>query len=237
MDVAPTLAALGVSSSLDAGELIARSPIDGSITARLAIADAAACTAAIDRAQAAFEVWRTVPAPRRGELVRLFGEELRAHKDKLAALVTIEAGKIVAEARGEVQEMIDICDFACGLSRQLYGLTIASERPGHRMMETWHPLGVVGVISAFNFPVAVWSWNTALALVCGDAVVWKPSEKTLLTALACQALMAEAARRVGAPEAVSQLALGKAEVGQALVSDSRVALVSATGSVRMGKTV
>ncbi|HEY6038607.1 MAG TPA: aldehyde dehydrogenase family protein, partial [Kofleriaceae bacterium] len=206
MDVAPALAALGVTSRLDDGELIARSPIDGSTTARLALADPAAVTLAIDRAQAAFEVWRTVPASRRGELVRLFGEELRAHKDQLAALVTIEAGKIVAEARGEVQEMIDICDFAVGLSRQLYGLAIASERPGHRMAETWHPLGVVGVISAFNFPVAVWAWNFALAIVCGDAVVWKPSEKTPLTALACGALFARAAARFGAaPEGLSEI--------------------------------
>src|SRR5512141_2453585 len=237
MDVAPTLAALGV-PRLANGELIARSPIDGSITARLAVADAAAVTAAIGRAHAAFEAWRTVPAPRRGELIRLFGEELRAHKDQLAALVTIEAGKIPAEAKGEVQEMIDICDFACGLSRQLYGLTIASERPGHRMAETWHPLGVVGVISAFNFPVAVWAWNFALAVVCGNAVVWKPSEKTPLTAAACQALLARAMAEVGgAPEGLSQLVVGGAEVGAALVSDPHVAVVSATGSTRMGRAV
>src|SRR5256885_1796279 len=171
------------------GDVVARSPIDGSITGRLRPHDAAP---AVARAHEAFLAWRTVPAPRRGELVRLFGEELRAHKEAVAALVTIEAGKIVAEARGEVQEMIDICDFAVGLSRQLYGLTIASERPGHRMSETWHPLGVAGVISAFNFPVAVWAWNFTLATVCGDAVVWKPSEKTPLTALACQALFARA---------------------------------------------
>ena len=149
------------------------------------------------RAQEAFAAWRLVPGPVRGQLVREFGNLLREHKEDLGALVSLEAGKIRSEGLGEVQEMIDICDFAVGLSRQLFGLTIASERPGHRMMEHWHPLGVVGVISAFNFPVAVWSWNTALALVCGDAVVWKPSEKTPLTALACQALLAEAARRVG----------------------------------------
>ena len=162
---------------------------------------------------------------------------MRQHKDDLGALVSIEAGKIRSEGLGEVQEMIDICDLGVGLSRQLFGLTIASERPGHRMMEQWHPLGVVGVISAFNFPVAVWSWNSALALVCGDPVVWKPSEKTLLTALACQALAAEAARRVGAPEAISSLVLGGAAVGEALVDDPRVALVSATGSTRMGRAV
>ncbi|MCW2524286.1 MAG: aldehyde dehydrogenase, partial [Frankiales bacterium] len=165
------------------------------------------------------------------------GELLREHKESLAALVSIEAGKITSEGLGEVQEMIDICDLGLGLSRQLFGQTIATERPGHRMMEQWHPLGVVGVISAFNFPVAVWSWNTALALVCGDPVVWKPSEKTLLTALACQTLLAEAARRVGAPAAVSQVILGGAAVGEALVSDPRVALVSATGSTRMGKAI
>jgi len=236
MDVAPTLAALGVATH--DGELIARSPIDGSITARLATHDAAATTAAIDRAHAAFEVWRTVPAPRRGELVRLLGEELRAHKDQLAALVTIEAGKIVAEARGEVQEMIDICDFAVGLSRQLYGLAIASERAGHRMSETWHPLGVVGVISAFNFPVAVWAWNFALAIVCGDAVVWKPSEKTPLTALACGALFERAVARFGAaPAGLSEILIGGAATGAALVDDPRVALVSATGSTRMGRAI
>src|SRR5436190_1862493 len=193
MDISSQLHALGVTTLPD-GDLVARTPIDGSVTGRLQSHDAAGVSAAIGRAHTAFLAWRDVPAPRRGELVRLFGEELRASKDQLAALVTIEAGKIVAEARGEVQEMIDICDFAAGLSRQLYGLTIASERPGHRMSETWHPLGVVGVISAFNFPVAVWAWNFALAIVCGDSVVWKPSEKTPLTALACRAAFARATR-------------------------------------------
>ena len=188
-------------------------------------------------AQEAFLAWRTCPPPRRGQLVRELGLLLREHKDDLGALVSIEAGKIRSEGLGEVQEMIDICDLAVGLSRQLTGLTIASERPGHRMMEQWHPLGVVGIISAFNFPVAVWSWNAALALVCGDAVVWKPSEKTLLTALACQALVAEAARRVGAPAAISSVVLGGADVGEALVDDPRVALLSATGSTRMGRAV
>ncbi len=178
-----------------------------------------------------------MPAPVRGTLVRELGELLREHKDDLGALVTIEAGKIVSEGLGEVQEMIDICDLAVGLSRQLHGLTIASERPGHRMMEQWHPLGVVGVISAFNFPVAVWSWNSALAFVCGDAVVWKPSEKTVLTALACRALADEAARRTGAPEGLLQVVVGAREVGEALVDDPRVPLVSATGSTRMGKEV
>src|SRR5438105_1127965 len=217
------------------GDIVARSPIDGSITGRLRSQDAAP---AIARAHEAFLAWRTVPAPRRGELVRLFGEELRASKEQLAALVTIEAGKIVAEARGEVQEMIDICDFAVGLSRQLYGLTIASERPGHRMAETWHPLGVVGVISAFNFPVAVWAWNFALAIVCGDSVVWKPSEKTPLTAVACGAIFRRALARFGAaPAGLCEIVQGGAAVGEALVDDRRVALVSATGSTRMGRAV
>jgi aldehyde dehydrogenase (NAD+) len=240
MDVL-ALRALGVELA-SAGTLVARSPIDGSITAKLAPSNAAATEAAIGRAHSAFLAWRSVPAPRRGELVRLLGEELRAHKDTLAELVTIEAGKITAEARGEVQEMIDICDFACGLSRQLYGLTIASERPGHRMSETWHPLGVVGVISAFNFPVAVWAWNFALAIVCGDSVVWKPSEKTPLTALACGALFARAAARFAAsgapvPAGLCEIVIGAADAGEALVDDHRVTLVSATGSTRMGRAV
>lgn len=193
----------------------------------------------IAHAQAAFEQWRSVPAPRRGELIRLFGEELHTHKETLGRLVTMETGKILQEGRGEVQEMIDICDFAVGLSRQLYGLTIASERPGHRMMETWHPLGVIGVISAFNFPVAVWSWNAALAVVCGNSVVWKPSEKTPLTAIAVQALFSRAMARFGsdAPQGLSALIIGGHERGQILVDDPRVRLVSATGSTRMGRAV
>ncbi len=219
------------------GELIARSPIDGSELGRLRSHTPAEVEATIARARSAFETWQSVPGPVRGNLVRELGELLREHKDALGALVSIEAGKIVSEGLGEVQEMIDICDLAVGLSRQLFGLTIATERPGHRMMEQWHPLGVVGVISAFNFPVAVWSWNTALALVCGDAVVWKPSEKTLLTGLACQALVAEAARRVGAPEDISAVLIGDRAVGEILVDDPRIALISATGSTRMGKQV
>ena len=169
------------------GDLASYSPINGNEIGRVRTGNPAA---AADKAAAAFEVWRTVPAPRRGELVRLLGEELRASKEPLARLVTIESGKIVQEGLGEVQEMIDICDFAVGLSRQLYGLTIASERPSHRMMEQWHPLGPVLVISAFNFPVAVWAWNGALALICGDPVIWKPSEKTPLVAEAVMALVA-----------------------------------------------
>ncbi|QBX34371.1 aldehyde dehydrogenase family protein [Paracoccus liaowanqingii] len=230
---------LGVGSALySGGTLDSFSPVTGERIAQLTQQGPADVTAAIDRAATAFRAWRTVPAPRRGELVRLLGEELRASKDDLGRLVSIEAGKSPSEGAGEVQEMIDICDFAVGLSRQLYGLTIATERPGHRMMETWHPLGVVGVISAFNFPVAVWSWNTALALVCGNPVVWKPSEKTPLTALACQAILDRALARFGdAPEALSQVIVGGRETGEALVEDPRVALVSATGSTRMGRQV
>src|SRR6059058_2947116 len=212
-------------------------PSTGTTLGRIGAAIRAEYDERVDEALHRFAEWRARPAPRRGELVRRLGELLREHKESLGELVSLETGKIRSEGLGEVQEMIDICDFAVGLSRQLHGLTIASERPGHRMMEQWHPLGVVGIISAFNFPVAVWSWNAALAFVCGDPVVWKPSEKTLLTALACQALVAEAARRVGAPEAVSALVLGKADVGEALVDDPRVALVSATGSTRMGRAV
>jgi len=219
------------------GDLICRSPIDGGEIGRLRSHTADQTSEVIARAQEAFEQWRTVPAPIRGQFVRELGELLREHKDDLGALVSIEAGKIVSEGLGEVQEMIDICDLAVGLSRQLHGLTIATERPGHRMMEQWHPLGVIGVISAFNFPVAVWSWNAALAFVCGDAVVWKPSEKTLLTALGCQALAAEAARRTGVPDGLSAVLLGDRTVGEVLVDDRRVQLVSATGSTRMGKEV
>ena len=239
------LSTLGVPEALfTGGALRARSPIDGSSTGAVHEATPAEMQAAIGRAHAAFLVWRGVPAPRRGELVRLFGEELRTHKATLAALVTLEAGKVSSEGAGEVQEMIDICDFAVGLSRQLHGLTIASERPGHRMMEQWHPLGVVGVISAFNFPVAVWAWNATLALVCGDSVVWKPSEKTPLTALATQALFERAVVRFNdarsgtdAPTHLSQVLSGGAAVGEALVDDARVALLSATGSTRMGRAV
>jgi len=219
------------------GPLAGNSPIDGAVVA--AVTPTPDVDAVLTQAHAAFLRWRTVPAPRRGELVRLFGEELRAAKSALGALVTLEAGKVVSEGLGEVQEMIDICDYATGLSRQLFGLTIASERPDHRMMETWHPLGVTGVISAFNFPVAVWAWNAALALVCGNAVVWKPSEKTPLTALAVQALFERAQARFGAeaPEHLSTVLIGGAEVGEALVDSPRVPLVSATGSTAMGRKV
>ncbi len=225
-------------ASYGGGTLAVRSPIDGSQLALVQTHSPQQVSEIIGRAQASFLLWRQVPAPRRGELIRLLGEELRAAKEDLGKLVSLEAGKILSEGLGEVQEMIDICDFAVGLSRQLYGLTIASERPGHRMMETWHPLGVLGVISAFNFPVAVWSWNFALAVVCGDSVVWKPSEKTPLTALACQALFERAAKRFGdAPADLSQVIIGARDVGETLVNDTRVALVSATGSTRMGREV
>ncbi len=217
------------------GELVSRSPIDGSEIGRVAVGDPAGAAA---KASRAFLDWRSIPAPRRGELVRLLGEELRAAKEPLARLVTLEAGKILQESLGEVQEMIDICDFAVGLSRQLYGLTIASERPSHRMMEQWHPLGPVLVISAFNFPVAVWAWNAALALVCGDPVIWKPSEKTPLCAEAVMALMRKACERFGdAPDGLIQLVQGEREVGSALVDHCSIALVSATGSTAMGRVV
>ncbi|NPD16281.1 aldehyde dehydrogenase family protein [Xinfangfangia sp. D13-10-4-6] len=230
---------LGVpATAVTGGTLKSFTPVTGEEIAQLTADSAATTAAAIARAKSAFEAWRVVPAPRRGELVRLLGEELRAAKDDLGALVSIEAGKIPSEGLGEVQEMIDICDFAVGLSRQLYGLTIASERPGHRMMETWHPLGVVGVISAFNFPVAVWSWNTALALVAGNAVIWKPSEKTPLTALASHAILERALKRFGdAPEGLSQVLIGGPDVGEALVASPDVPLISATGSTRMGRIV
>ena len=233
------LARLGVDEKLHTGGTMAsRSPVTGEAIASLPVTSPAEAAAMIDRAGEAFRAWRMVPAPKRGELVRLLGEELRAAKADLGRLVSIEAGKIQSEGLGEVQEMIDICDFAVGLSRQLYGLTIATERPGHRMMETWHPLGVVGVISAFNFPVAVWSWNAALALVCGNSVVWKPSEKTPLTALACQAIFDKAAARAGGvPANLSQVLVGDRAVGEVLVDHPGVALVSATGSTRMGRDV
>jgi aldehyde dehydrogenase (NAD+) len=217
--------------------LPASTPITGDVLFTIPESTPEQADAAISEAAQAFTTWRTTPAPVRGALVARLGELLIEHKADLARLDTIEAGKITSEALGEVQEMIDICQFAVGLSRQLYGRTIASERPGHRLMETWHPLGVVGVITAFNFPVAVWAWNSAIALVCGDTLVWKPSELTPLTALACQALAERAAADVGAPPAVSRLIMGGREVGDRLVDDPRVALLSATGSVQMGRQV
>jgi len=218
-----------------AGDLVSYSPIDGREIGRVKAGDPACACA---KAEEAFRVWKAVPAPRRGELVRLLGEELRTAKEPLARLVTLESGKIVQEGLGEVQEMIDICDFAVGLSRQLYGLTIASERPNHRMMEQWHPLGPVLVISAFNFPVAVWAWNAALALVCGNPVIWKPSEKTPLCAELVTVLVGRALEKFGeSPEGLIQLVQGERDVGEKLVDDARIALVSATGSTAMGRDV
>lgn len=214
-------------------------PINGEVIGRVQMASAAQVTERIERAQVAFTAWRQVPAPRRGELVRLFGEILRQHKEDLGALVTYECGKILQEGLGEVQEMIDICDLAVGQSRQLYGLTIASERPGHHMRESWHPLGPVGLITAFNFPVAPWAWNAALALVCGNSLLWKPSEKTPLCALACQALLERAMVAFGddAPADLSQVILGERAVGEVLTDSPLVPLISATGSTRMGREV
>ncbi|MAT71099.1 MAG: aldehyde dehydrogenase family protein [Planctomycetaceae bacterium] len=248
--VADALEQLGVPTPLQAvaiggdwqagsGEpLPTRSPIDGASHGDLALATPAQVEQAIAAASEAFRTWRVTPAPVRGEFVRRYGEQLRRHKADLAALVTAEAGKITTEALGEVQEMIDVCDFAVGLSRQLYGKTIASERPGHRLAEQWLPLGPVGVISAFNFPVAVWAWNAAIAWVCGDPVVWKPSEKTPLTALACQALVAKTLTEMpDVPAGVSSVVIGGADAGQTLAASAHVPLVSATGSTRMGRAV
>ncbi|MDD9900315.1 MAG: aldehyde dehydrogenase family protein [Alphaproteobacteria bacterium] len=220
------------------GNLAVHTPIDGSEIGKVAFDTPTSLEAKISAAHDAFLQWRTVPAPKRGELIRLFGETLREHKEDLGRLVTLECGKIVTEGLGEVQEMIDICDFAVGLSRQLYGLTIASERPMHKMQENWHPVGVVGVISAFNFPVAVWCWNFALAIVCGDPVVWKPSEKTPLTALACQALFEKTLEKYGgAPKGLSAVVMGDADIGEKLLDDARLPVISATGSTRMGRAV
>ncbi len=236
-EVQDLLLRLGVNAgTLAGGALPVQSPITGEIIANLQPTTAAA--EAIAEAHEAFLAWRTVPAPKRGELIRQFGEDLRAERETLGRLVTLEAGKILSEGVGEVQEMIDICTFAAGLSRQLTGLTLPSERPRHRMMETWHPLGVTGVISAFNFPVAVWSWNAALALVCGNSVVWKPSEKTPLTALATQAMFERTAAKVGGvPAKLSTVLVGDAAIGQALVDSPLVPIVSATGSTAMGRAV
>ena len=213
------------------------SPVDGSLLGRVSITTDLEFNNVMEKASAAFVIWRTIPAPKRGEVVRQYGDVLRKHKDALGKLVSAEMGKSLQEGYGEVQEMIDICDFAVGLSRQLYGLTMHSERPGHRMYEQWHPLGIVGVISAFNFPVAVWSWNAMIALVCGDVVVWKPSEKTPLCAVACHLLLENVLRENAVPEGVCNLVTGNYEVGEWLTSDARIPLISATGSTRMGKIV
>jgi aldehyde dehydrogenase (NAD+) len=213
------------------------SPVDGKLIASVNSASEADYEAVILKAQEAFAEWRMIPAPKRGEIVRQLAEKIREYKEPLGKLVSYEMGKSLQEGLGEVQEMIDICDFAVGLSRQLYGLTMHSERPGHRMYEQYHPLGIVGIISAFNFPVAVWNWNTALAWVCGDVCVWKPSEKTPITAIACQQITKQVFDANGVPEGVSGLVIGGAEIGKLMANDKRVPLVSATGSTRMGKSV
>jgi aldehyde dehydrogenase (NAD+) len=233
------LTELGLSEAeITNGTLSVQTPVDGSEFASVTETTAAEMTDVIGNAKKAFGAWRQVPGPRRGELVRLLGEELRAAKEPLGRLVSLECGKIYQEGLGEVQEMIDICDFALGLSRQLYGLTIASERPGHKMMENWHPLGVAGLITAFNFPVAPWAWNTALALACGNAVIWKPSEKTPVTAMACQKILEKAMAKFGdAPVNLHQVVVGDREIGEIMTDSRDVALISATGSTRMGREV
>ena len=213
------------------------SPVDGKLIASVNSATEADYEAAVLKAQEAFKVWRTVPSPKRGDIVRQLADRLRFHKDSLGKLVSYEMGKSLQEGLGEVQEMIDICDFAVGLSRQLYGLTMHSERPGHRMYEQYHPIGIVGIISAFNFPVAVWNWNTALAWICGDVCIWKPSEKTPLTAIACQQITKEVFEANDVPEGVSCVLIGGAEIGKLMAEDKRIPLISATGSTRMGKSV
>jgi len=245
MDTRTIFATLGLDDAevredyFDGGSLAVHTPIDGSEIARVRETAVEEVDAMVSRSVAVQKAWRALPPPRRGEVIRHFGNELRRCKDALGALVTLETGKILEEGKGEVQEMIDICDFAVGLSRQLYGLTIASERPGHRMMETWHPLGVVGCITAFNFPVAPWAWNHAIAAVCGNTMVWKPSEKTPLTAIACKRLLGRAAGQCGfeVPANLVQIVIGGPETGHRLAANRDVALVSATGSVRMGHEV
>jgi aldehyde dehydrogenase (NAD+) len=240
-DVSIPIGGLGIGAKWEPGSgesILSRSPIDGSVLADIPAASVAQVEQAIQLAAAAFPAWRDTPAPMRGELVRRLGNTFREHLSRLATLVTAEVGKIPAEARGEVQEVIDICDFAVGLSRQLYGKTIASERPGHRLAEYWYPLGPVGVITAFNFPVAVWAWNAMIGLVCGNPIVWKPSEKAPLCAIACQSLVHRViAQFAGTPAGISNLVIGRADVGQSLAASPLVPLISATGSVAMGRKV
>ncbi len=233
------LSDLGLDQSLfQTGDLVVTSPIDGSTIGLLETHSTTEIDEVISKSTTAFQQWKTIPAPRRGELIRVLGNKLREHKESLATIVTLECGKSYQEGLGEVQEMIDICDFAVGLSRQLYGLTITSERPGHRMSETWQSMGPTAVISAFNFPVAVWSWNTALAIVCGNSVIWKPSEKAPLCAIACQKLFEDAAQETGSiPMHLSQVIIGHAPAGAQLVADKRIPVVSATGSTTMGRKV
>lgn len=232
----------GVSTGLESWEgggevLSSYSPVDGALIAKVRQASADDYEKVISKAEEAFKIWREIPAPKRGEIVRQMGDALRSNKDNLGRLVSYEMGKSLQEGWGEVQEMIDICDFAVGLSRQLYGLSMHSERLQHRMYEQWHPLGIIGIISAFNFPVAVWSWNAMLAWICGDVCVWKPSEKTPLSGIACQNIIQEVLRNNNVPEGVSGLIIGDRKIGELLAEDTRVPLVSATGSTRMGKAV
>ena len=243
-----TLKALGIKESNDGcstgknwfGEgalLESYSPVDGKLIAKIKTATQGDYQKAMAAAMDAFKYWRTVPAPKRGEIVRQFGDKLRSRKADLGKLVSYEMGKSLQEGLGEVQEMIDICDLAVGMSRQLFGLQMHSERPNHRMMEQWHPLGVVGIISAFNFPVAVWAWNTTLAWICGDVCIWKPSEKTPLCSIACQNIWNEVAKENNLPEGISCLVNGDYKVGEYMTEDTNVSLISATGSTRMGKIV
>ncbi|RZM24245.1 MAG: aldehyde dehydrogenase family protein, partial [Pedobacter sp.] len=224
-------------TSSDSNILDSHSPVDGKRIAGVRITSNEDYELVVNKAAEAFTFWRGLPAPKRGDIIRQFGDALRKNKDDLGTLVSYEMGKSLQEGLGEVQEMIDICDFAVGLSRQLYGLTMHSERPNHRMYEQWHPLGIVGIISAFNFPVAVWSWNTALAWVCGNVCIWKPSEKTPITAVACQHIIAGIFKENGIPEGVSNLVIGDRQIGELMANDKRIALISATGSTRMGKAV
>lgn len=225
------------SSNLSQVYIDSYSPVDGAYIASVSTTSRKEYDLTVVKAQEAFQSWRSVPAPKRGEIVRQYGEALRKNKDALGKLVSYEMGKSLQEGLGEVQEMIDICDFAVGLSRQLYGLSMHSERPGHRMYEQWHPLGVVGIISAFNFPVAVWSWNAMIAIVCGDTCIWKASEKTPLCAVACQNILHEVLRNNNVPEGVSCIVNGDYRVGEYMTQDKRLPLISATGSTRMGRTV
>lgn len=239
MQVKEILAKLGANDDISAGALKICSPIDGKVIAKVQEDNKTFLNAKIAQAHDAFKIWREIPAPKRGELIRVFGEELRKSKELLGQLVTIECGKILEEGKGEVQEMIDICDFAVGLSRSIGGLTLPSERAQHILHENWLPLGVIGVVSAFNFPVAVWAWNFALAIICGNSVVWKPSEKTPLCAFACRAIFEKAVKKSGlnVPEGIMQIVIGKGPLGEKLVNDKNIALISATGSTGMGKAV
>ena len=227
----------GLKSSESKQYIVSYSPVDGKKIGEVSVTSKKEYEKVVDTASKAFLAWREVPAPKRGEIVRQYGDELRKYKDDLGKLVSYEMGKSLQEGYGEVQEMIDICDFAVGLSRQLYGLTMHSERPLHRMYEQWHPLGIVGIISAFNFPVAVWSWNAMIAMVCGDVCIWKASEKTPLCAVACQQILHKVLKKNKLPEGISSIITGDYQVGEWLTSDKRVPLISATGSTMMCKIV